>query len=183
MYNFFLILWVCNKKINFSLSNHLLSLCVSAGRLILRTTLCCSWTRSFLGDEVQTSGPELGKEATCCFSSATQTSTSLLTFSTAADSTRSLVRHTHTLTHTQMHAHTPLKSYPTCLTALSLYISGKKVFYPVLFSQYNPTLIYGSPEHIPPVEQQLVTHTNQIHFLPFLFRTVCMPLVEISYLA
>uniref|UniRef100_A0A8C3AYM3 Hexosyltransferase n=1 Tax=Cyclopterus lumpus TaxID=8103 RepID=A0A8C3AYM3_CYCLU len=32
---------------------------------------------------------------------------------------------------------------------------GKKVFYPVLFSQYNPTLIYGSQDHIPAVEQQL----------------------------
>ena len=36
--------------------------------------------------------------------------------------------------------------------------AGKKVFYPVLFSQYNPTLIYGGPDHIPSVEQQLVTH-------------------------
>lgn len=32
------------------------------------------------------------------------------------------------------------------------------MFYPVLFSQYNPKLIYGSPEHIPPVDQQLVAH-------------------------
>lgn len=52
---------------------------------------------------------------------------------------------------------------------LSRSLSGKKVFYPVLFSQYNPTLIYGSAEHIPPVEQQLVTHTNQIYPLPFPF--------------
>lgn len=37
------------------------------------------------------------------------------------------------------------------------------MFYPVLFSQYNPALIYGSPEHVPPVEQQLVTFANQIH--------------------
>lgn len=41
--------------------------------------------------------------------------------------------------------------------------AGRKVFYPVLFSQYNPTLIYGSPEHVPPVEQQLVTPAHQIH--------------------
>lgn len=58
---------------------------------------------------------------------------------------------------------------PSCLTLLPVPLSGKKVFYPVLFSQYNPTLIYGSPEHIPPVEQQLVTHTNLIYLLPFLF--------------
>lgn len=41
--------------------------------------------------------------------------------------------------------------------------AGRKVFYPVLFSQYNPTLIYGGPEHVPPVEQQLVTPAHQIH--------------------
>lgn len=62
------------------------------------------------------------------------------------------------------------------VTALSFCISGKKVFYPVLFSQYNPTLIYGSPEHVPPVEQQLVIHSNQIHLLPVHFSA--LPLVK-----
>lgn len=199
-------------------------LCVSAGKLILRTTLCCSWTKSFLGDGVLTSGPEPGREATCCFFSAMLTSTSPLTFSTPADSTRSPVRraHTHwlwvtptvspvrlindktawldrsvsvqsqiswrfiptgricTLT-TEAVSYVircgqvkPLKCWmviklqPRCLTLLSVPLSGKKVFYPVLFSQYNPALIYGSPEHIPPVEQQLVTHTNLIYLLLFL---------------
>lgn len=45
----------------------------------------------------------------------------------------------------------------------SFSLSGKKVFYPVLFSQYNPALIYGRPEHVPPVEQQLVTLASHIH--------------------
>jgi hypothetical protein len=42
------------------------------------------------------------------------------------------------------------------------------VFYPVLFSQYNPTLIYGGPDHIPPVQQQLVMQFNT-NYLMFLF--------------
>lgn len=67
---------------------------------------------------------------------------------------------THTLTHTCVLV---LLSLPGFIGSLSF--SGKKVFYPVLFSQYNPALIYGSPEHIPPVEQQLVTLANQIHSL------------------
>ncbi|XP_074547028.1 chondroitin sulfate N-acetylgalactosaminyltransferase 1-like [Halichoeres trimaculatus] len=50
---------------------------------------------------------------------------------------------------------------------------GKKVFYPVLFSQYNPTLIYGSPEHIPPVEQQLVIKTDSGFWRDFGFGMTC----------
>lgn len=34
---------------------------------------------------------------------------------------------------------------------------GKKVFYPVLFSQYNPSIIYGNQDSIPSLEQQLVS--------------------------
>ncbi|XP_019745642.1 chondroitin sulfate N-acetylgalactosaminyltransferase 1 isoform X1 [Hippocampus comes] len=51
--------------------------------------------------------------------------------------------------------------------------SGKKVFYPVLFSQYNPKLIYGSPEHIPPVEQQLVMKKDTGFWRDFGFGMTC----------
>lgn len=70
--------------------------CATAGKCILRTTLCCSWTRSSHGDGGWTSAPAPGRVATSCSSSATSTSTSQPTSSTPAGSTRSPVRDTHT---------------------------------------------------------------------------------------
>ena len=82
-------------------SNPFHGLCAPQGSSILKTTHCCNWTRSFLGDGASTSGPELGKEATCCFSSVTSTFTSPLTSSTPADSTHSLVRTSDTIIYSQ----------------------------------------------------------------------------------
>lgn len=69
-------------------------------------------------------------------------------------------------------AHIPIRLQLLHLTVLFFCISGKKVFYPVLFSQYNPSVIYGSPDRIPAVEQQLVTHTHTHTFFSSLFQTL-----------
>lgn len=50
---------------------------------------------------------------------------------------------------------------------------GKKVFYPVLFSQYNPAVIYGSRDHIPPVEQQLIIKKDTGFWRDFGFGMTC----------
>ncbi|KAF7661117.1 hypothetical protein LDENG_00268520, partial [Lucifuga dentata] len=50
---------------------------------------------------------------------------------------------------------------------------GKKVFFPVLFSQYNPTLIYGSREHIPSMAKQLVITKETGFWRDFGFGMTC----------
>ncbi|CAL8405671.1 unnamed protein product [Arctogadus glacialis] len=52
-------------------------------------------------------------------------------------------------------------------------LPGKRVFYPVLFSQYNPTLIYGGPDHIPPVQQQLVIKKDTGFWRDFGYGMTC----------
>uniref|UniRef100_A0A8D2LPT2 Hexosyltransferase n=2 Tax=Varanus komodoensis TaxID=61221 RepID=A0A8D2LPT2_VARKO len=50
---------------------------------------------------------------------------------------------------------------------------GKKVFYPVLFSQYNPNLIYGHHDFVPPLEQQLVIKKETGFWRDFGFGMTC----------
>lgn len=50
---------------------------------------------------------------------------------------------------------------------------GKKVFYPVLFSQYNPAVIYGSHDHVPPVDQQLIIKKDTGFWRDFGFGMTC----------
>ncbi|XP_061445683.1 chondroitin sulfate N-acetylgalactosaminyltransferase 1 [Rhineura floridana] len=50
---------------------------------------------------------------------------------------------------------------------------GKRVFYPVLFSQYNPSLIYGHHDSIPPLEQQLVIKKETGFWRDFGFGMTC----------
>ncbi|XP_007179045.1 chondroitin sulfate N-acetylgalactosaminyltransferase 1 [Balaenoptera acutorostrata] len=50
---------------------------------------------------------------------------------------------------------------------------GKKVFYPVLFSQYNPGIIYGHHDSIPPLEKQLVIKKETGFWRDFGFGMTC----------
>uniref|UniRef100_A0A4W2BX60 Hexosyltransferase n=1 Tax=Bos indicus x Bos taurus TaxID=30522 RepID=A0A4W2BX60_BOBOX len=50
---------------------------------------------------------------------------------------------------------------------------GKKVFYPVLFSQYNPGIIYGHHDAIPALEQQLVIKKETGFWRDFGFGMTC----------
>ncbi|NWQ81785.1 CGAT1 acetylgalactosaminyltransferase, partial [Columbina picui] len=50
---------------------------------------------------------------------------------------------------------------------------GKKVFYPVLFSQYNPSIIYSHHDSIPPLEQQLVIKKETGFWRDFGFGMTC----------
>ncbi|KAH0505147.1 Chondroitin sulfate N-acetylgalactosaminyltransferase 1 [Microtus ochrogaster] len=50
---------------------------------------------------------------------------------------------------------------------------GKKVFYPVLFSQYNPGVIYGHHDAVPPLEQQLVIKKETGFWRDFGFGMTC----------
>ncbi|XP_059821316.1 chondroitin sulfate N-acetylgalactosaminyltransferase 1-like [Hypanus sabinus] len=50
---------------------------------------------------------------------------------------------------------------------------GKKVFYPVLFSQYNPAIIYGHHDAVPPILQQLVIKKDSGFWRDFGFGMTC----------
>ncbi|CAN2389008.1 Chondroitin sulfate N-acetylgalactosaminyltransferase 1 [Pristimantis euphronides] len=50
---------------------------------------------------------------------------------------------------------------------------GKRVFYPVLFSQYNPAIIYGHHDAIPPIDQQLIIKKETGFWRDFGFGMTC----------
>lgn len=121
-----------------------------------------SWTRSSHVVGASRWVPRRGGGAkTSCCSSATSTSTSLPTSWLPADWTQSQVSVwlvACVLSQVMLyfligcHCWTRFQNSEGSLSSSP----GKKVYYPVLFSQYNPAIIYRNQTTVPSIQQQLV---------------------------